>query len=132
MIPGPGISPREGNGNPLQCSCLEKSMGRRAWWPVVQSRKESDTAERLTLTFHFSLDRGCHRIAAQWELLICESAFIVTGHNEQQVMFGLRRFPSFHTFLCLLPGHLMTQNMWFPVSLEVPAFLWLPMGTCCF
>ena len=30
-IPGSGISPGVGNGNPLQYSCLENSMGRRAW-----------------------------------------------------------------------------------------------------
>ena len=29
-IPVLGISPREGNGNPLQYSCLEKSMDRGA------------------------------------------------------------------------------------------------------
>ena len=31
LIPGLGRSPGEGNGNPLQCSCLENSMGRGAW-----------------------------------------------------------------------------------------------------
>ena len=30
-IPGSGISPGEGNGNPLQYSYLEKSMDRGAW-----------------------------------------------------------------------------------------------------
>ena len=30
-IPGSGRSPEEGNGNPLQYSCLENSMDRRAW-----------------------------------------------------------------------------------------------------
>ena len=25
----------EGNGNPLQYSCLENSMGREAWWATV-------------------------------------------------------------------------------------------------
>ena len=35
-IPGWGISPGEGNGNPLQYSCLEKSMDRGAWWPTVR------------------------------------------------------------------------------------------------
>ena len=29
-IPGPGRSPREGNGNPLQYPCLEKSHGQRS------------------------------------------------------------------------------------------------------
>ena len=27
-----GRSPEEGNGNPLQCSCLENSMDRGPWW----------------------------------------------------------------------------------------------------
>ena len=31
-IPGPGRSPGEGNGNPLQFSCLENPMDRGAWW----------------------------------------------------------------------------------------------------
>jgi len=29
--PGLGRSPREGNGNPLQCSCLENPMERGVW-----------------------------------------------------------------------------------------------------
>ena len=31
-IPGSGGSPGEGNGNPLQYSCLENSMDGGAWW----------------------------------------------------------------------------------------------------
>ena len=34
-MPGLGRSPGEGNCNPLQCSCLENSMNRGAWWAVV-------------------------------------------------------------------------------------------------
>ena len=34
------------DGNPLQCSCLENSMDRGAWWaPVTLGCKESDTTE---------------------------------------------------------------------------------------
>ena len=32
LIPGSTRSPGEGNGNPLQCSCLENPMDRGAWW----------------------------------------------------------------------------------------------------
>ena len=32
LIPGSGRSPGAGNGNPLQCSCLENPMDRGAWW----------------------------------------------------------------------------------------------------
>ena len=34
-IPGLGRSPGEGNGNPLQYSCLENAMDRRGWWAAV-------------------------------------------------------------------------------------------------
>ena len=36
MIPGPGRSPGEGHGDPLQNSCLENPMNRRAWRATVQ------------------------------------------------------------------------------------------------
>ena len=48
-VPGLGRSPGEGNGNPLQYSCLENPMNREAWqatyspWGV----KESDMTEQL-------------------------------------------------------------------------------------
>ena len=35
LIPGLGRSPREGNGNPLQYSCLGNPMDRGAWWATV-------------------------------------------------------------------------------------------------
>ena len=35
LIPGSGTSPGEGNGNPLQYSCLENPMDRGAWWTTV-------------------------------------------------------------------------------------------------
>src|SRR5574339_502879 len=35
-IPGSGRSPGEGNGNPLQYSCLETPMDGGTWWATVQ------------------------------------------------------------------------------------------------
>ena len=35
LIPGLGRSPGEGNGNPLQYSCLENPMDRGAWQATV-------------------------------------------------------------------------------------------------
>ena len=35
LVLGSGRSPGEGNGYPLQYSCLENSMDRRAWWASV-------------------------------------------------------------------------------------------------
>ena len=43
-IPGSGRSPGEGNGNPVQYSCLENPMDTGAWWAIVHGvTKESDT-----------------------------------------------------------------------------------------
>ena len=40
-IPGLGRSPGEGNGNPLQYSCLESSMDRGAWQATVHGVTKS-------------------------------------------------------------------------------------------
>ena len=51
-IPGSGKSPGGGNGNPLQCSCLENSMDRGDWQAIVYMIAESDTTERLSTCFY--------------------------------------------------------------------------------
>ena len=42
LIPGLGRSLGEGNGNPLQYSCLENSMDRGVWQSIVHGVRESD------------------------------------------------------------------------------------------
>ena len=42
-IPGWGRSSGEGNGNPLQYSCLENPMDRGTWWATVLTGKELNT-----------------------------------------------------------------------------------------
>ena len=44
-IPGLGRSPGEGNGNPLQYSCLENPMDRGAWWTTVHRVAMSQTRQ---------------------------------------------------------------------------------------
>ena len=43
LIPGPVRSPGEGNGNPLQCSCLENPRDGEAWWAAVYGVAQSRT-----------------------------------------------------------------------------------------
>ena len=43
FILGSGRYPEEGNGNPLQYSCLEYSMDRGTWWAKVHGVIESQT-----------------------------------------------------------------------------------------
>ena len=42
-IPGSGRSPGEGNGNPLQYSCLENPVDGGAWWATVHGVAKSRT-----------------------------------------------------------------------------------------
>ena len=42
-ISGSRRSPGEGNGNPLQYSCLENSMDRGAWWATVHGVAKDQT-----------------------------------------------------------------------------------------
>ena len=51
-IPGSGRIPGEGNGNPLQYSCLENPLDGGDWCPWVH--KESDTTEQLHFHFQWS------------------------------------------------------------------------------
>ena len=45
LISGSGRSSREGNGNPLQYSCVENPRDREAWWAIVPDvAKESNTS----------------------------------------------------------------------------------------
>ena len=54
-MPGSGRSPGEGNGNPLQYTCLENSMDRGAWQAIVHEVANSQTQ----LTLHFICVQLC-------------------------------------------------------------------------
>ena len=43
LIPGSGRSPRRGNGNPLQYSCLENPTDREVWWVSVHGDAKGQT-----------------------------------------------------------------------------------------
>ena len=43
LIPGSGRFPGEGKGNPLQYSCMENPMDKRALWAIVYGVTKSRT-----------------------------------------------------------------------------------------
>ena len=49
-IPGPGITPGVGLGNPLQYSCLENPKDRGAWWATVHGVTKSQNETTLCTT----------------------------------------------------------------------------------
>ena len=71
-IPGSGRSLGEGNGNPLQYSCLENPMDGGAWWATVHAVAKSQTRlSDLTFTFHFHAlekEMATHSSVLAWRI----------------------------------------------------------------
>ena len=63
---------REGNGNPLQYSCLENPMDRGAWWAAVHAVAKSPTRlSYFTFTFHFHAlekEMATHSSVPAWRI----------------------------------------------------------------
>ena len=62
----------EGNGTPLQYSCLENPMDGGAWWPVVHGVAKSRTQlSDFTFTFHFHAlekEMAAHSSVLAWRI----------------------------------------------------------------
>ena len=62
----------EGNGNPLQYSCLENPMDRGAWWAAVHGVARSQTRlSDFTFTFHFHAlekEMATHSSVLAWRI----------------------------------------------------------------
>ena len=68
-IPGSGRFPGEGNGNPLQYSCLEHPINGGDWWATVHGGlEELDTTERLHFTT-LGKSMAAHSSILAWEIL---------------------------------------------------------------
>ena len=63
---------REGNGNPLQYSCLENPMDRGAWWAAVYGVTKSQTQlSDFPFTFHFDAlekEMATHSSILSWRI----------------------------------------------------------------
>ena len=66
------LSSREGNGTPLQYSCLENPMDREAWWAAVHGVAKSRTRlSDFTFTFHFHAlekEMATHSSVLAWRI----------------------------------------------------------------
>ena len=66
------VSPREGNGTPLQSSPLENPMEGGAWWAAVHGVAESRTRlSNFTFTFHFHAlekEMATHSSVLAWRI----------------------------------------------------------------
>ena len=84
MIPGLGRSPGEGNGKPVQCSCLGISMDSGAWWATIHgvARVGHDLVTKppilglwTSLSSGFARNPadvycGCASLCTTWELTV--------------------------------------------------------------
>ena len=71
-LTSPNASVREGNGTPLQYSCLENPMDGGAWWAVVHGVTKNRTQlSNLTFTFHFHAlekEMATHSSVLAWRI----------------------------------------------------------------
>ena len=70
--PNVTLKDREGNGTPLQSSCLENPMHRGAWWAAVHGVAKSQTRlSDFTFTFHFHAlekEMATHSSVLAWRI----------------------------------------------------------------
>ena len=63
----------EGNGNPLQCSCLETPRDGGAWWAAVHGVSQSRTwLKRLSSILHREKEMATHSGILAWRILWTE------------------------------------------------------------
>ena len=82
LIPGSGRYLGEGNGNPLQYSCLEKNMDRGAWRATVHGdRKEFKQQQQYILISAFKKEHTKVLYIDQWGVGEGEWKKRIRGNN---------------------------------------------------
>ena len=119
-IPGLGRSPGERNGNPLQYSCLEKSMDGEAWQAIVHGVAKGQT--RLSdFTFTFSFMDLTFQVPVQYCSLQHQTLLPSAVTSTTGCCFCFGSIPSFFlelfsTDLQQCTGHLLTWGVHLSVS----------------
>ena len=112
-----GRSPGEGNGKPLQYSCLENSMGRRCWWTTVHRVPNNQTQLSVWAPTH--TESKCCCSAAQscptlGNPMDCSTSGLLVHHH-------LPGFSQVHVhYICdaVQPSHPMMPSS--PSALNLP------------
>ena len=112
-IPGLGSYPGEGNGNPLQYSCLENLMNKGAWWATVHevARVGHDLATKPPPPRHYGL--------------IISICCTLQACTLEQFFKWMKRIDSIHgqlTYTCLYSLGYVCSIFWRPPLLEI--FTW--------
>ena len=76
-ISGLGKCPGEGNGSPLQCSCLENPMDRGAWWATVHGVGKNQTRLKLLSTEHQYLTHALQNAMSKKEATLPSRVFLM-------------------------------------------------------
>ena len=111
-IPG-----REGNGDPLQYSCLENAMDGGAWWAAVHWVVKSRTRlSDFNFTFHFhTLEKAMaiHSSTLAWKIPWTEEPGGLQSMGSRRVRHAWATSLSFFTFLCW-------RRKWQPTPVLLP------------
>jgi len=100
----------EGNGNPLQCSCLENSRDGRAWWAAVYGVSQSRTRlKRLSSSSSKLIKEKCKcnwkstKEIENW-LRKWRKHLITSLSHWEALILSLLVFPQTQTFYISLPS----------------------------
>ena len=107
-IPGSGIYPGQGNGNPLQCSCLENSMDRGGWQARVHGLAKShnwvtDMTEQLTLSLQLKGFFKCKKRKKVMYLIYCYHGYPIWCYPKERMSVQ-----DWSVFICLHSVSLQT------------------------
>ena len=97
LILGSGRSPGEGNGNPLQYSCLENPMDGGAWWTAVHGVTKSRTrlnnwAQHSTIKIQFSVLHGNSHLDQSGPISLCRCHIQVYAFYMHWLIESLNNF----------------------------------------
>ena len=117
LIPGLGRSPGEGNGNPLQYSCLENPIERGAWWAAVHEGHKRVGHDLVT------------KRQQQWQLFCVNRLYFLKQFN---VWRQTKRAPVYSLLPCLSHHHILYQSGAFFVTDEpMLTYYYYPKSTIC-